>query len=68
MQGKLLLLSGRLSSEIAFKAARAGIPIVVSRAAPTDMAVEIAKKSNITLIGFLRGQHLNIYSNPERVV
>ncbi len=68
MQSKLLLSSGRLSSEIAFKAARAGIPIVVSRAAPTDMAVEIAKKANITLIGFLRGQHLNIYSNPERVV
>ncbi len=68
MQGKLLLSSGRLSSEIAVKAARASIPIVVSRAAPTDMAVEIAKKSNITLIGFLRGQHLNIYSNPERVV
>jgi FdhD protein len=68
MQGKLLLLSGRLSSEITQKAVKAGVPILVSRAAPTDMAVDIAKKANITLIGFLRGQHLNIYSNPVRVI
>ena len=68
MQGKILLLSGRLSSEIVHKAVKAGVPILVSRAAPTDMAVEIARKANITLIGFLRGQHLNIYSNPGRVI
>ncbi len=68
LQGKMLLLSGRLSSEITIKAVRANVPIVVSRAAPTDMSIEIARKSNITLIGFLRGQHLNIYSQPERVV
>lgn len=67
MQGKMLLSSGRLSSEITIKAIRANVPILVSRAAPTNMAVEIAKKSTITLIGFLRGQRLNIYSQPERI-
>lgn len=67
MHDKLLLLSGRLSSEIALKAIRARIPILVSRAAPTDMAVRIARESNITMIGFLRGQRLNIYSQPERI-
>lgn len=66
MQGKILLLSGRLSSEIINKAVRASVPILVSRAAPTDMAIELARKSNITLIGFLRGERLNIYSQPER--
>jgi FdhD protein len=67
LQGKILLLSGRLSSEITVKAVRSQMPILVSRAAPTDLSVEIAKKSNLTLIGFLRGQHMNIYSYPERI-
>jgi FdhD protein len=68
MQGKIMLLSGRLSSEIATKAVRASVPILVSRAAPTDMAVELSKRSNITLIGFLRGQRLNVYSGLERII
>ncbi len=64
---KILLLSGRLSSEITIKTIKSGIPILVSRAAPTDMSVNIARISNITLIGFLRGQRMNIYSGYERV-
>jgi FdhD protein len=68
LQDKILLLSGRLSSEITIKAIRAQVPILVSRAAPTDLSVEIARKSNLTLIGFLRGKHMNIYSNPERII
>ncbi len=67
MENKMLLLSGRLSSEIVNKAVSARVPILISRAAPTDMAIGIAKKYRITLIGFLRGYQLNIYSNPERV-
>jgi FdhD protein len=67
MQKKILLLSGRLSSEIINKAVRAQVPLLISRAAPTDLAVEIAKKYNVTLIGFLRGQKLNIYSKPDRL-
>jgi len=67
MQGKILLLSGRLSSEITTKAVRANVPILVSRAAPTDMSVELAKGSNITLVGFLRGNRMNVYSGSERI-
>jgi len=67
VQDKILLLSGRLSSEIVNKTVKAGVPVLISRAAPTDLAVEIARRHNITLIGFLRGQRLNIYSNPERI-
>jgi len=67
IEDKILLLSGRLSSEIVNKAVKAGVPVLISRAAPTDLAIEIARRHNITLIGFLRGQRLNIYSNPERV-
>lgn len=68
LHNKILLLSGRLSSEIVTKAIKAGVPILASRAAPTDKAIEIARKSNITMIGFLRGQRLNIYSQPQRII
>jgi len=68
MEDKILLLSGRTSSEIVLKAIKAGVPVLVSRAAPTDMAVRIARESKITMIGFLRGQRLNIYSQPERII
>ncbi|MBI4654179.1 MAG: formate dehydrogenase accessory sulfurtransferase FdhD [Nitrospirae bacterium] len=67
MNDKILLLSGRLSSEIAQKAIKACIPILVSRAAPTDRAIEIARKHSLTMIGFLRGHRLNIYSQPGRI-
>ncbi|UCF99354.1 MAG: formate dehydrogenase accessory sulfurtransferase FdhD [Spirochaetaceae bacterium] len=65
---KLLLTSGRLSSEILHKAVRCSLPIVVSRSAPTDRSVALARERNITLIGFARGQRMNVYSGAERVV
>jgi len=65
--GKLMLVSGRLSSEIASKCARWGIPILASRTAPTNLAVEIAEKSDLTLIGFVRGDRMNVYTHPQRV-
>lgn len=67
-KGKILLSSGRLSSEIANKAIRASIPVLVSRTAPTSMAVEIADKNNLTIIGFLRGVRFTIYSYPRRII
>jgi len=67
-KGKILLSSGRLSSEIAYKTARASIPILVSRTAPTTLAIEIAEKNNLTIIGFLRGSRFTIYSHPQRVI
>ncbi|MBU0502732.1 MAG: formate dehydrogenase accessory sulfurtransferase FdhD [bacterium] len=58
---KFLLLSGRISSEILIKAARLGVPLIVSRSAPTDIAVKLAKHLNITLVGFARGTRMNVY-------
>ncbi|WIV12578.1 formate dehydrogenase accessory sulfurtransferase FdhD [Proteiniborus sp. MB09-C3] len=60
---KILLVSGRLSSEMLIKTAKREIPILISRAAPTSLAIELARELNITLIGFARGEKMNIYSN-----
>jgi FdhD protein len=65
---KIMLVSCRLSSEIVSKCSRWGIPIVASRAAPTDLAVRIAETSAITLVGFVRGDRMNIYANPQRIL
>jgi len=64
----LLLVSGRASFEIMQKALAAGIPIVASVSAPSSLAVEFARESNQTLIGFLRPPSFNIYSHIERVL
>jgi FdhD protein len=65
--GKMMLASGRLSSEIVSKCARWGIPVVGSRTSPTSLAVDIAEKSGITVVGFIRGDRLNVYTHPERI-
>lgn len=66
LEDKMVLTSGRASSEIISKAAKRGIPVIVSRSAPTDAAVDIARAVGITLIGFARGQRLNVYSQQEK--
>jgi FdhD protein len=63
----LLLVSGRASFEIMQKALSAGIPIVASVSAPSTLAVNFARESNQTLVGFLRPPSFNIYSHIERV-
>lgn len=68
LEDKMMLVSGRLSSEIVSKCARWGVPVIVSRTSPTSYAVEIAETSNITLIGFVRGKRFNIYTNGHRVL
>ena len=68
LEDKVILVSGRLSSEMATKCARWGIPIVVSRAAPTALAVDIADRRGITMVGFMRGKRLNIYTHPKRII
>jgi FdhD protein len=63
----ILLVSGRASFEIVQKVLAARIPIVAAVSAPSSLAVEFARESNQTLVGFLRGQTFNIYSHPDRV-
>jgi FdhD protein len=64
---KALFSSGRLSSEILLKAAKLKIQLIASRAAPTSLCIELAETLNITLVGFIRGRRMNIYSHPWRV-
>ncbi len=68
LDDKIMLVSGRLSSEMASKCSRWAIPIVISRTAPTERAVRLAKRRGITMIGFMRGARFNIYSRPERIL
>lgn len=63
----VLFFSGRISSEILLKVAKMNIPILVARSAPTDLALALAEDLNITVIGFARGDRLNIYTCPERI-
>jgi FdhD protein len=64
---KLVLCSGRMSSEIVRKAHRCGIPVVVSRSAPTSLAIDTARRCGVTLVGFARGERMNVYSFPARI-
>ncbi len=67
INNRIIITSGRVSSEILFKIARRNIPIIISISAPTNLAVKLANKLKITLIGFARGKRLNIYTNDWRV-
>ncbi len=64
---RLLLTTGRISSEMLSKAARMETPIIVSRSSPTDRAISLAQDARITLIGYVRGSRLSVYSHKERV-
>lgn len=65
--GRLLISSGRVSSEILIKVAKRNIPIVVSIAAPTNSAVELAESLGVTLVGSVRGGKMSVYSHDYRV-
>ena len=66
--GCFLALSGRISGDVAFKAAKVGLPIVASLAAALSSGITTAEASNLTLAGFVRGKRLNIYTVPERII
>ena len=68
LSGAMLAVSGRVSSEMASKAALLGIALIASRTSPTDMAVKICTAAGITLVGYVRGAKFNVYSHPERLV
>ena len=64
---KILLTTGRISSEMLQKAARLKTGMLISRTSPTSMSVDLAKRLGITLIGYARGHRFNVYTHPERV-
>jgi FdhD protein len=65
--GTFAVSSGRVSSEMVRKCLVAGIPVIVSRSATTSLAVEIAEKTGLAIIGFARSDQMNIYTHPERI-
>lgn len=67
LRDHVLFFSGRVSSEILLKVSKMNIPILIARSAPTDMALNLARRLCITVIGFARGDRLNIYTCPERI-
>jgi len=66
-EDKIILTSCRITSDILIKIAIGKVPIIISRAAPTDKAIELAQKIGITSVGFVRGERMNIYAHPERI-
>jgi FdhD protein len=67
LSDKVLLCSGRLSYEMVTKAVRVGLPVLVSVSAPTALAAQIAEQFNLTVIGYLRGSRMTVYTHAERV-
>jgi FdhD protein len=59
--------TGRISSDMAMKCSSVGIPIVVSRGATTSLALKIGKRTGLTIVGFVRGKKLNVYTNSQRL-
>jgi FdhD protein len=64
---RIIMTTGRISSEILFKVAKRNIPILVSRSTPTDLAVSLAGELGITLVGYVRGGHMNVYAEAGRI-
>ncbi len=64
---RIIITSGRISSEILLKVAKRDIPILISKSAPTNLGVKLAKDLGVTVIGFVRGERMNVYTHGWRV-
>jgi FdhD protein len=65
---RLLVTTGRVSTEMLAKAARLQAPVVISRNSPTGLATNLAREWRITIAGYVRGQRMHVYSSEERIV
>jgi FdhD protein len=68
LAGHVILVSGRASFELTQKAWVAGASVLAAVSAPSTLAVDLAAEAGITLVGFLRGESMNVYTRPDRVV
>jgi FdhD protein len=67
LSNHVLLVSGRVSYEIVQKAVVAGIPFIAAVGAPSSLAVDLAERFHLTLVGFLKRDSMNVYAHPERL-
>ena len=67
LAGRMLVTSGRISTEMVAKAASLGIALIASRTSPTDKAIELAEQAGITLVGYVRGETFEVYSHAARL-
>lgn len=68
LKDKIIVFSGRISSEVLLKTAKIGVGIVLSKSAPTNLALDLAEELGITAVGFIRGQGFNVYTHQERIL
>jgi FdhD protein len=64
---RILLQTGRISSEMLTKAAKMRIPIVISRSSPTSLSIQLAREWGITLVGYVRHRQFNVYTGEGRI-
>lgn len=67
VRNKVIAFSGRISSEILLKVAKIGCEIILSKSAPTELALTLAEELGITAVGFIRNESFNLYTHPERI-
>ncbi|MEK4714758.1 MULTISPECIES: formate dehydrogenase accessory sulfurtransferase FdhD [Sporosarcina] len=68
VKDKIIVFSGRISSEILLKVAKIGCEIVLSKSAPTELALTLAEELGITTVGFIRQNSFNLYTHPDRII